>query len=128
MKIRRFNESLDKIDTDYIDECFVEFIDMDLKFERDVEVYNMSIPMYVEKDEVNNISNFTTMLEKAYDNSQQIQECIEKVKMKYSDIEYSISLYRDKRSTYIDVCFIIDERTQRYEEEDLFDDFFTDVN
>ena len=110
MRIRKFNESLTHkgIDLEYIDECFLDFIDEGVYFERDCEVYFMDIPMYsYDGTKTNNVNEFTSILEKAYNNSLLLQSCIEKVKVKYPELNYIISM--DNRSdTTICVSFIVD--------------------
>lgn len=112
MKIRKFNESLDKIDTEYIDECFVELSDMGYNFVRDNEMYELIIPIYEENDDnvkCNDVE-FVNRLERAYNISLMLQECIEKVKTKYPDIVYTLSFgYQGGDSTNIDLWFEIDK-------------------
>lgn len=41
MKIRKFNESLDRIDLEYINECFIDIIDMGFQVSVDhMDVYD----------------------------------------------------------------------------------------
>lgn len=107
MKIKKFNENLDKKEiTDYIDECFVEFSDMGHSFEKDGEVYCMTMPIYESNgNDPCNMSNFLSVIEKTYNMSLSLQVCVERVISRYPDMIYTFAFGHEGDTTNIDLWF-----------------------
>lgn len=98
----------------YIYECFVDFLDENAEtiFDEDQDVYAVVIKIKSFREQNRreagwdnrNISNFITTIDRLKEASTLIEECIEKVEIKYPNIEYSISL--DNKSNSIHNLFI----------------------
>lgn len=92
MKIRKFNESAESIDRDYINECFINMIDdSKIRFYDNDNQYVGSAyvkqnyggdPFESHRDYYINCNNMVDSVE----------ECIEKVRIKYPDIKFSFSI------------------------------------
>lgn len=92
----------------YIYECFVDFLDenAEAEFDDDQDLYIIKIKIKSFREtnrreagwDNKNISRFTTSIDRLKEASTLIEECIEKVQIKYPDIEYSISLETNNNS------------------------------
>jgi hypothetical protein len=113
MKIKRFNENIQNINLEYIDECFAEFLD-NTEFEKDEEMYRLFIPA-VKSDTQRGFDNrndirFLKTIEMAREIILDVQVCLEKVKLRYPDIEYMIDLGDDacSRNFNIEVMLVVE--------------------
>lgn len=93
--LKKYNESKDDVDIDYIQDCFIEFKDDPIyKYElEDNEDYLISIgvdilptPRKVESEY--KISELVEFSKKLYEFYLDIENCIDKVKLKYPNIKY----------------------------------------
>lgn len=94
----------------YIHECFLEFIDegAQAEFDDDQDIYtiNIKVKSYRESNrkeagwDGNNIERFTNTINTLKDITTLIDECLEKVKIKYPYIDYSISLDDNNNSIH----------------------------
>ncbi len=100
MKIRKFNESLDRIDLEYINECFIDIIDMGFQVSVDhMDVYDdhnqlstdyntceVNIEKLIQQkyaSEAVSIEKLVSTFERVSEMVNNIEVCIEKVKIKY---------------------------------------------
>ena len=108
-RLRRFNESVDTLDKEYIKDCFVEFLDDpdnytiddlddDTNYQLNKEIYgevyievHISLPVLNEID-FNKIVDMNNKLNEIYS---ELQTCIDKVKIKY-DYKYDIEFEFDE--------------------------------
>ncbi len=116
--LNKFNESsIDpkEIDLEYIDMCFVNFIDDGFKFEFVGKDKNQSLNHYElniklrEKHQVwepNNIDDYVDLSDKMREIFHKIKECVEKVKIQYPDLEYSVGI--NKKSSGIFIIYELD--------------------
>ncbi len=119
MKIRKFNESLDRIDLEYINECFIDIIDMGFQVSVDhMDVYddhNHSSTDYntcevnIEKliqqkyaSEAVSIEKLVSTFERVSEMVNNIEVCIEKVKIKY---DVSSTIFYRQLTTSINIEF-----------------------
>jgi hypothetical protein len=111
-RLRRFNESVDTLDKEYIKDCFVEFLD-DIRnkiydensdyadgYKR--ELYGDSfIEVYIALPKLNEMSfdEIVDMNNKLNEIYTELQTCIDKVKIKYNykyDIEFEYSEFENR--------------------------------
>jgi hypothetical protein len=103
-RLRRFNESVDTLDKEYIKDCFVEFLDDpdNYTYSDDDEVsdHNIKRNSYIEihidlpvlnEIDFNKIVDMNNKLNEIYS---ELQTCIDKVKIKY-DYKYDIDFEFD---------------------------------
>ena len=119
MVIKRFNESLDNIDIDYIDECFVDIID---RLEYTKQVYSggaihieIKIPdKYTTPYFSGSTETMLEILEWKTDLLKDIRYSLDFVKIKYKDLAYSICFNEhenmDEGSGYVEIG--LSEKTQ----------------
>lgn len=98
MKIRKFNESVESIDRDYITECFIDMIDDGkIKF-YDKENHYRTVTQYAGTAYVNKnydgdpFESYREYYINCNNIIDSVEECIEKVKIKYPDIKFSFSI------------------------------------
>jgi hypothetical protein len=92
----------------YIYECFVDFLDenAEAEFDDDQDLYIIKIKIKSFREtnrreagwDNKNISRFVTSIDRLKEAATLIEECIEKVQIKYPDIEYSVSLETNENS------------------------------
>ena len=95
MRIRKFNESLETIDMNYIDECFVDIAD---NYQYDSKNYKTSIYISVGMEDKYTTPFFSSIsaedmieiLEWKINIIREIRYCLDKVKIKYPDLLYII--------------------------------------
>jgi hypothetical protein len=98
-----FNESY-KVDTEYIKNCFVELSDS-YKIEYLSSVYSSAINFYYGinikletdynyEDDGYNLEDFLSLANKISDISEKLDDAINKVKIKYSNIEVLVDFFR----------------------------------
>lgn len=102
MKIRRLNES---VDVDYIEECFIDFIDEGSEYESDyseLNMFNGVSPMetlfqiFIDLPELNfdeyqgnfdnHIKNINSKLNTYSNILLKVESCVERIKIKYENI------------------------------------------
>lgn len=113
--LKKFTEDLENFEINemevmkkYIYECFVDFLDNngEEEFDDDQDLYivKIKIESFREKNrkekgwDNKNISRFVTSIDRLKEASTLIEECIEKVHIKYPDIEYSVYLETNENS------------------------------
>jgi hypothetical protein len=117
--IRKFNESIEDFDTNYINDCFIEFVDFGAETEisdyddgRKYYTIIINLPGVGYKDGHWSFNKENTLLgnlkyaEELVEFYKDIEDCIEKVKIKYPNI---------------DIDFDIDEEIAEIGNEGLFD-------
>ena len=119
MKIRKFNESLDRIDLEYINECFIEIIDMGFQVSIDYMDYyddNNDLRTGYDTCEVNieklikqkyvseavSIEHLTNTFDKISEMINCLEVSIEKVKSKY---DVSSVIFFRQNNTSINIEF-----------------------
>ena len=110
MKIRKFNESLDRIDLEYINECFIDIIDMGFQVSVDhMDVYDDTCEVNIEKliqqkyaSEAVSIEKLVSTFERVSEMVNNIEVCIEKVKIKY---DVSSTIFYRQLTTSINIEF-----------------------
>lgn len=119
MKIRKFNESLDRIDLEYINECFIDIIDMGFQVSIDYMDYyddNNDLRTGYDTCEVNieklikqkyvseavSIEHLTNTFDKISEMINCLEVSIEKVKSKY---DVSSVIFFRKNNTSINIEF-----------------------
>lgn len=111
--LNRFNESTTgpkEIDLEYIDMCFVDFLDDGFKFEfvkkdtsRSEDIYKLDIKLRKKHRlwEPNNIDNYVDLSDRMREIFHKIKECVEKVKIQYPDLEYSVGINKKSSGVFI---------------------------
>jgi hypothetical protein len=119
MKIRKFNESLDRIDLEYINECFIDIIDMGFQVSVDhMDVYDdynqlstdyntceVNIEKLIQQkyaSEAVSIEKLVSTFERVSEMVNNIEVCIEKVKIKY---DVSSTIFYRQMTTSINIEF-----------------------
>ena len=119
MKIRKFNESLDRIDLEYINECFIDIIDMGFQVSVDhMDVYDdhnqlstdyntceVNIEKLIQQkyaSEAVSIEKLVSTFERVSEMVNNIEVCIEKVKIKY---DVSSTIFYRQLTTSINIEF-----------------------
>jgi hypothetical protein len=114
--LRQYNEDVDfefeKFDEEYIKECFIEFYDDPQKYdvyeEADVTSqyieYGLGIncpdlEIYDTQETTYNVNDFIKMSEELTDFYREIEVCIEKVKIKYPDVDVLLYQENHKQGT-----------------------------
>jgi hypothetical protein len=105
-RLRRFNESFNTLDKEYIKDCFVEFLD-----DPDNYIYMMmnpieihiDLPVLYDSDEIdfNKIVDMNNQLNEIYS---ELQTCIDKVKIKY-DYKYDIEFEFDESISTVEFSY-----------------------
>lgn len=113
--LNRFNEStigpnpkVDKIDTEYIDMCFVGFLDAGAKTKNDGKLYRIKIKLREKHEswEPYNIKDYVKFGKQLEQTILEVEDCLNKVKIEYPDIEYSVFL--DSKNDKFVVVFIVE--------------------
>lgn len=118
MKIRKFNESLDRIDLEYINECFIDIIDMGFQVSIDYMDYyddnndlrtgydtcEVNIKLIKQKyvSEAVSIEHLTNTFDKISEMINCLEVSIEKVKSKY---DVSSVIFFRQNNTSINIEF-----------------------
>ena len=97
--LRKYNESKEELDCNYFDECFIEFIDKGVRKYSTQEYYQINIkvpncwwePGHSLEDNINSAKEL-------HDFYLDIENCIEKVLIKYPDLE---CMYSNKQDGHI---------------------------
>jgi hypothetical protein len=115
MKIRKFNENTigpkpKGVDTEYIDMCFVDFLDAGAKTKYDKEtgkLYRIKIKLREKHEswEPHNIKDYIKFAKKLEQITLQVEDCLNKVKIEYPDIDYSVFL-ESKNDKFV-VVFVV---------------------
>lgn len=109
----------------YIDDCFVDFLsplvrDMyaDTEFDYDQETYNISVKIKSHREnnrkeagwDSRNIIKFLDTVDTLKESSILVEECIDKVKVKYPNIDYTVNLETDNsiHNLFINISFFLD--------------------
>ena len=115
--LNKFNESTigtKEIDLEYIDMCFVDFIDDGFKFEfvrkdnnQAADHYELNIKLRDKHRvwEPNNIDDYVDLSDKMREIFHKIKECVEKVKIQYPDLEYSVGI--NKKSSGVFIIYLL---------------------
>jgi hypothetical protein len=96
MKIKKFNESLEYIDIEYIDDCFVSLADDYPNYKSNLNNNTLGISIdIIDEYTVPNFNSTSTenmlkILEWKISLINEIRYCLDKVKIKYDDLSYSI--------------------------------------
>jgi hypothetical protein len=124
--LKRIFESTEELDTDYIEMCFVDFIDQgcDIEIENDedgrryiefiidlpgIEIKNFT---FINKNKRKTVDDVLKSSKELYDFYDEINTCIKKVKIKYPNIEVEFNIERegyddgDPFDAYIHLTFI----------------------
>lgn len=97
--LNRFNENKSELDTQYIDDCFVEFKDKGYHFKinEDENIYSLDTYfMVVDVDrgyDSRNVNSLLAFVDEMRKNVDEVKYCIEKVQLKYPKIRYHVFLY-----------------------------------
>lgn len=105
--LRKYNESKEELDCNYFDECFIEFIDEGAKTYSTEEAYDIYIkvpkcwfdPGYSLDD---NIKSAKELHEFFLD----VENCIEKVMIKYPDLECVYSTLQDGHDREVQIKIV----------------------
>lgn len=104
--LKRIFESTEELDTDYIEMCFVDFIDqgceIDIDTDEDGRKYICLLPnlpdieyngeSWVNNNKSETINDVLKSSKQLYDFYKEINTCIKKVKIEYPNIEIEFSL------------------------------------
>jgi hypothetical protein len=96
MKIKRFNEGLEYIDIEYIDDCFVSLADDYPNYKSNLNNNTLSISIdIIDEYTIPNFNSTSTenmvkILEWKISLINEIRYCLDKVKIKYDNLSYSI--------------------------------------
>lgn len=85
----------DTIDKDYIEMCFVDFIDQDnfrlyLGYDKKTCSITINTESTSNRDKFGTIKDFKERSKLNYELFDKIEECLQKVKLQYPDIQYKI--------------------------------------
>lgn len=108
MRLRKFNENLNVLDIEYIENCFIEFIydhNKDNYIEKSDNEFHIQIFFTeFEKDyneyylrSLNKVEEHTRSILKIYEN---INECIDKVKLKYPNVNIKFEFSNNNDVNY----------------------------
>lgn len=117
MKIRKFNESINVIDLEYVKDCFVDIIDkFKIKIEHDIDDYGKEIKNYCTITiypfslsnkfvrEKKNISDVIETFEKMTEMVKDLDVSIDKVIIKYPNLTPTIWLEPSKIDIMLHLC------------------------
>jgi hypothetical protein len=131
--LKRIFESKEELDTDYIEMCFVDFIDKgcDIEIENDeggrkyiefmidlpgIEIKNST---FINKNKRKTVDDVIKSSKELYDFYDEINTCIKKVKIKHTNIEVEFDIERegyndgDPFDAYIHLTFILPKNIKR---------------
>lgn len=110
--LNRFNESIidpkpKEIDTEYIDMCFVNFLDAGSKTKKEGILYKIKIKLRGKHSnwEPYNIKDYVELAKKLEQVTLEVEDCLNKVKIEYPNIEYSV--YIDNKNDKFVVVFVL---------------------
>lgn len=129
MRIRKFNESIsNNLDTDYIEECFIDFIDSGAEVEKGDNYgdgrsyFELVIPfpdldkVKLYKSGVTNIDDRLSLSENLVEFYNNVKICTEMVKSKYDHIDVR---YTTEKGRFVNT-FGNDQTFEEYYDESLF--------
>ena len=106
--LKRIFESTEELDTDYIEMCFVDFIDKGCEIEVDTHDGRKYIALmsylpgvsfsngeWTRKNKRNTLDDVLKSSKELYDFYDEINSCIKKVKIKYPNIEVEFSIEKE---------------------------------
>jgi hypothetical protein len=138
--LKRIFESTEELDTDYIEMCFVDFIDQgcDIEIENDEEYaeypnyyrryieFMIDLPgieiknsTFINKNKRKTVDDVLKSSKELYDFYDEINTCIKKVKIKYPNIEVEFNIERegyndgDPFDAYIHLTFLLPKNIKR---------------
>jgi hypothetical protein len=113
--LKRIFESTEELDTDYIEMCFVDFIDQGCEIEIDSFDGRKGITLipnlpgvsysnggWVRKTKRKTVDDVLKSSKELYDFYDEINTCIKKVKIKYPDIEVEFDIEKEVIWSYND--------------------------
>lgn len=105
--LQKFNEKKNSKIIEYIDMCFLDFLDAGAKTKQSDILYKIKIRLREKhnKWEPNNIKEYIELGRKIEQVSLDVEACIYKVKIEYPDIEYSVFV-SSKNDKYIIVLVL----------------------
>ena len=124
--LKRIFESTEELDTDYIEMCFVDFIDKGCEIEVNTDEGGKYISLmpnlpgvsysngeWVRKTKRKTLDDVLKSSKELYDFYDEINTCIKKVKIKYPDIEVEFNIEKegyennDPFDAYIQLDFVL---------------------
>lgn len=124
--LKRIFESTEELDTDYIEMCFVDFIDQGCEIEVNTDEGGKYISLmpnlpgvsysngeWVRKNKRKTLDDVLKSSKELYDFYDEINTCIKKVKIKYPDIEVEFNIEKegyennDPFDAYIQLDFLL---------------------
>lgn len=102
--LNRFNENKNELDTQYIDDCFVEFKDKGYTFKMNENDGIYTLDTYFMRLDVGrgysskNVNDLFAFVDEMRTNVDEVKYCIEKVKLKYPNIRYEVFLFNEDDS------------------------------
>lgn len=108
--LKRIFESTEELDTDYIEMCFVDFIDQGCDIEIDIDEsdgkkyieFLIDLPgieiknsTFINKNKRKTVDDVLKSSKELYDFYDEINTCIKKVKLEYSDIKVEFEIERE---------------------------------
>ena len=124
--LKRIFESTEELDTDYIEMCFVDFIDKGCEIEVNTDEGGKYISLmpnlpgvsysngeWVRKTKRKTLDDVLKSSKELYDFYDEINTCIKKVKIKYPDIEVEFNIEKegyennDPFDAYIQLDFLL---------------------
>jgi len=119
--LNRFNEAVigpkpKEVDTEYIDMCFVNLLDAGAKTKNDGKLYRIKIKLREKHEswEPYNIKDYVKFGKQLEQTILEVEDCLNKVKIEYPDIEYSVFL--DSKNDKFVVVFIVEGKLLKKEE------------
>ena len=117
--LKRIFESTEELDTDYIEMCFVDFIDQGCEIEVDTDEdgrkYIELMPnlpgieynqlKWTNKNKRNTLDDVLKSSKELYDFYDEINTCIKKVKIKYPNIEITFDIEQERDMTMMPILF-----------------------
>lgn len=111
--LNRFNEAVigpkpKEVDTEYIDMCFVDFLDTGAKTKKDGKLYRIKIKLREKHEswEPHNIKDYVKFAKKLEQITLEVEDCLNKVKIEYPTIDYSVFI-ESKNDKFV-VVFVVD--------------------